>query len=62
MAPIRGSPTVSVDALLAMLEKVPSGHYITWSSKKAVSFPPDTIVKQIEKTCKDNGLILQIVK
>ena len=59
------SPTTAltdVDALLAMLEKVPSGHYVTWSSKKTVSFPPDTIVKQIEKTCKENGLILHIVK
>jgi hypothetical protein len=59
------SPTTTltdVNALLAMLEKVPSGHYVTWSSKKTVSFPPDTIVKQIEKTCKDIGLILYIVK
>lgn len=49
-------------ALISTLERVPSGQYVTWSSRKTLSFPPDNIVKQVEKTCKDKGLILNIAK
>ena len=51
-----------VDALILMLEKVPSGQYVTWSSRETFSFPPDNIIKQIEKICKEKGLILNIAK
>jgi predicted small secreted protein len=51
-----------VDALIAILETVPSGQYVTWSSRKTLSFPPDDIVKQVEKVCKDKGLKLNIFK
>jgi hypothetical protein len=51
-----------IDTLISTLEKVPSGQYITWSSRETLSFPPDSIIKQIEKICEENGLILSIVK
>ncbi|MEI7849817.1 MAG: hypothetical protein WCK35_28750, partial [Chloroflexota bacterium] len=47
-----------VDALLSVLEKIPSGETITWSSKATLSFPPDDIIKQVEKFCTDKGIIL----
>ena len=50
----------SVDALQAKLEEIPAGQYITWSSKETLSFPPDDILKQVEQTCKDEGLILSV--
>ena len=49
-------------ALISTLERVPSGQYVTWSSRETLSFPPDNIVKQVEKICKDKGLILNIAK
>ncbi len=53
---------MDIEVLLSTLEKVPPGQYITWSSKKTLSFPPDYIVKQIEQVCKDRGLILTIAR
>jgi hypothetical protein len=49
-------------AVIAVLEKVPSGQYVTWSSREALPFPPDSIIGQIEKACKDQGLIFNIAK
>ena len=49
-----------IDELTSTLEKIPSGQYITWSSGETLSFPPDEILKQVEQTCKDQGLILNI--
>ena len=49
-----------VDALLATLEKIPAGQYVTWSSKETLSFPPQDIRRQVEQVCKDKGLILNI--
>ena len=49
-----------VDALTSTLEKIPTGQYITWSSKETLSFPPDDIRSQVEQVCKDQGLILNI--
>ena len=51
-----------VDALMAMLKKVPAGQYITWSSRDTLSLPPENIIKQVEQTCRDKGLILNIAK
>ena len=61
---IKSTDTVllSVDALKFALEIVSSGQYITWSSKDALSFPPDDIIKQVEHICEDRGLILNIAK
>jgi len=53
---------IGVDALKSALENVPSGQYITWSSKDTLSFPPDDIIKQVEQISKDKGLILNIAK
>ena len=51
-----------VDSLKSMLDKVPSGQSITWSSRETLSFPPDNILQQVEKICKEKGLILTIAK
>lgn len=51
-----------VGALISMLEKVPSGQYITWSSRETLAFPPDNVIKQVEQICNDKGLILNIAK
>jgi hypothetical protein len=61
---IKSTDTIlpDVDTLISVLEKVPSGQYVTWSSKETLSFPPEDIIKQVEKVCKDNGLILNITK
>jgi hypothetical protein len=48
-----------VEALEAALQQMPSGQYITWSSKETLSFPPQDIIEQVEKTCEEQGLILQ---
>jgi len=53
---------LGVEALKSVLEKVPSGQYITWSSRETPSFPPDDIIKQVEQVCKDKGLLLNIAK
>lgn len=61
---IKSADTVlpDVDTLTSTLEKIPSGQFITWSSRETLSFPPDEIIQQIEQTCKDAGLIFIIVK
>ena len=51
-----------VDALISTLEKVPSGQYVTWSSRETLSLPPDNIIKQVKQICKDEGLILNIAR
>ena len=61
---IKSTDTVlpGVEALESALEKVPSGQYITWSSKDTLSFPPGDIIRQVEQICKDKGLRLNIAK
>jgi len=49
-----------VDALTTTLEKIPTGQYITWSSRETLAFPPDDIRSRVEQVCKDKGLILNI--
>ena len=53
---------LGTDALKSTLEKISAGQYVTWSSKETLSFPPDDIIKQVEKICNDEGLILNIAK
>jgi len=48
-----------VEAVKSALERMPEGQYIIWSSKETLSFPPEDIIKQIEQTCKDEGLKLK---
>lgn len=48
------------DELTSVLEKIPAGQYITWSSKETLSFPPEDIRSQIEQVCQDQELILNI--
>ena len=61
---IKSADTVlpGMDALQSALGKVPSGQYITWSSKETLSFPPDDILKQVEKICEEKGLLLNIAR
>jgi hypothetical protein len=49
-----------VDELTSTLKNIPSGQYITWSSRETLTFPPDEIRSQVELTCKEQGLILNI--
>jgi hypothetical protein len=61
---IKSADTVllGMDALTSTLEKVPSGQYITWSSRETLAFPPEDIIKQVEQISKDKGLLLNIAK
>jgi hypothetical protein len=61
---IKSTDTIlpDVDALISTLEKVPSGQYVTWSSRETLSLPPDNIIKQVKQICKDEGLILNIAR
>ena len=51
----------NVDELKSILEQIPAGQYITWLSKETLSFPPQEVIKQIQQTCEEKGLILTIV-
>ena len=55
-----GQVLAGVEELTSTLEKIPAGQYITWSSRETLSFPPSAIRSQVEKVCKDRGLILNI--
>jgi hypothetical protein len=50
----------SVDELESVLETIPAGQYITWSSRETLSFPPEDVLNQVEQACEDQGLILNI--
>jgi hypothetical protein len=58
----KGNVLIGMDALKSTLEKVPAGQYVTWSTKESLSFPPDDMIRQVERISKDQGLILNIVK
>ena len=61
---IKSADTIlrGMDALKSALEKVPSGQYITWSTREAMSFPPDDIIRRVAQICKDQGLVLNIAQ
>jgi hypothetical protein len=61
---IRSNDTTlaDVEALIAMLENVPSGQFVTWSSRESLSFPPESVIQKIEKVCQDRGLVLNIAQ
>ena len=50
----------SVEELKSTLEQIPAGQYITWSTRETLSFPPEDILKEVEQTCNDKGLLLNI--
>ncbi len=50
------------EALIARLQKIPAGQYVTWSSGETLAFPPDEMMRQIEQVCRDQGLILNIAR
>jgi hypothetical protein len=49
-----------VNELTSTLKNIPSGQYITWSSRETLDFPPDEIRNQVKQVCQDKGLILNI--
>jgi hypothetical protein len=49
-----------VDELTSTLKNIPSGQYITWSSRETLSLPPDEIRSEVERTCKEQGLLLNV--
>ena len=49
-----------VDELTSTLKNIPSGQYITWSSPETLAFPPEEIRSQVEHTCKEQGLLLNV--
>jgi hypothetical protein len=51
---------LSVETLLTLLNTFPSGQTISWSLKETLTFPPQDIISQIEQTCKDTGITLNI--
>lgn len=55
-----GAAISGVDELKSTLEQIPAGQYITWSTRETLSFPPEDIRNQVEQTCEDEGLILNI--
>ena len=51
-----------IEALQPALEKIPAGQFVTWRSLETQAFPPEEIVKQVERICKDQGLEFAIVR
>jgi hypothetical protein len=57
-----GTILPDMDALLSTLKKVPSGQYVTWSTRETLSLPPEEIIQQVEQVCQEQGLILSIAR
>jgi hypothetical protein len=57
-----GAALKGLDALQPVLKKIPAGQYVTWLARDELAFPPDEMVRQVEKICKDQGLELGVVK
>jgi len=51
-----------IDELKPMLESLASGQYVTWMAVDPLAFPPEEIIQQVEKICRDQGLNLSIVE
>ena len=51
-----------IEELQPLLESIPAGEYITWWSRESLAFPPEEMLKQVQKICKKQGLELGIVK
>jgi hypothetical protein len=50
------------DELSLTLGKIHSGQTIGWSTRQGLGFPPQAIVRRVQKICKDRGLELNIVQ
>jgi hypothetical protein len=57
-----GTALDGVDALRSALEAVSRGQTITWSAKEPLLFPPEDILQQVEKICRDQGLTCNIAR
>jgi hypothetical protein len=53
---------LGVDELKAALESMPAGQYVTWSAPEPLAFPPEDLILQVQKVCKDQGLELGIAE
>ncbi len=51
-----------VEALRPVLEAMPAGQYVTWTSRDSLAFPPDELLRQVQEICQKRGLELGIVK
>ena len=51
-----------VETLIARLDQIPSGQYVTWTARDTLAFPPDDILRQVEQICEDKGLICNIAR
>lgn len=51
-----------MDELKAALESIPAGQYVTWSAPEPLAFPPEDLIQQVQKICKEQGLELGIAR
>jgi hypothetical protein len=52
-----------MDELKAELESIPAGQYVTWwAAPEPLAFPPENLIQQVQKICKDQGLELGIAR
>jgi hypothetical protein len=51
-----------MDELKAALESIPAGQYVTWSAPEPLAFPPEDLILQVQKICKEQGLELGIAR
>jgi hypothetical protein len=55
------SPGVTLkglDALELALKKIQPGQAIIWSARRGMGFPPEVMIGDVQKICKDRGLEL----
>ena len=51
-----------MDQLKAALESISAGQYVTWSAPEPLAFPPEDLILQVQKICKEQGLELGIAR
>jgi hypothetical protein len=51
-----------MDELKAALESIPAGQFVTWSAPEPLAFPPEDLIQQVQKICKEQGLELGIAR
>ena len=51
-----------IEELKAVLESIPAGEVVIWISGDGLAFPPDAIIRQVEKVCRDHGLEFNLVR
>lgn len=50
-----------LDAIELVLGKIQPGQTIGWSTREGLDFPPDMVIRQVQKICKSRGLELNII-